>query len=67
VGDERPDPVILHANADSYFMGSKVYGQGFVVTEDEVNQLVKENNSNQQILRPYLWRRRNQLTSSADA
>lgn len=54
VGDERPDPVALRANADSYFMGSKIYGQGFVVTEDEATQFANDNGSNRQIIRPYL-------------
>jgi Eco57I restriction-modification methylase/MmeI, target recognition domain len=51
---ERSDPVALAANAGLSFSGSKIYGQGFVVTPEEHAELVAKNPRNTERVFPYL-------------
>jgi len=53
-GPERPDPVALHINAPFSFHGCEVRGLGFILDEEEKNQLVRRNPANSEIIRPYL-------------
>jgi hypothetical protein len=53
-GDELPEPTTLAANNDKCFQGSKIYGQGFVLTPEEADRLVVSNPGNTQIIRPYI-------------
>lgn len=53
-GDERPDPQVLLANSTLSYMGSKVNGQGFVLTLDERESLVRKTKRNNERISPYL-------------
>lgn len=53
-GEERPDPVVLKANADKSFQGNIVLGMGFVVSPEERNSLVAKNKRNAERIFPYL-------------
>ena len=48
------NPYRLVSNSNKSFFGSKVYGQGFVLTEEEANTLVAKNSKNKDVLFPYL-------------
>ncbi|MGB3294769.1 MAG: DNA methyltransferase [Phormidesmis sp.] len=48
------NPYKLAANQGKSFTGNKVYGEGFVLTPTEVNQLIQENPRNSDVLFPYL-------------
>ncbi|MGL5833855.1 MAG: Eco57I restriction-modification methylase domain-containing protein, partial [Waterburya sp.] len=47
-------PYGLKANQNISFTGSKVYGQGFVLTSEEVKELIQKDSRNQDVLFPYL-------------
>ncbi|QQR91030.1 MAG: N-6 DNA methylase [Myxococcales bacterium] len=51
---ERPDPVKLADNAESSFLGVKVYGQGFVLTPEERDALIQKDARNAERIFPYL-------------
>jgi hypothetical protein len=51
---ERSDPVVLSANTTANYLGSKIYGQGFLVTPTQRDALVQRDSRNEEILRPYL-------------
>lgn len=51
---ERTDPATLRSNESRSFLGSKVYGQGFVLTPAERQQLVENNPANAECIFPYL-------------
>ena len=51
---ERPDPVRLSANAGRCFTGSKVYGQGFVLSPEERAEIVLRNPANENLIFPYI-------------
>jgi hypothetical protein len=51
---ERADPVALVQNAAFSFQGSKIYGEGFVVTPDERDALIAKNVKNARHMFPYL-------------
>lgn len=51
---ERPDPVCLRANADASFLGSKIYGQGFLLSEQERESLVDQEPRNSELISEYL-------------
>lgn len=53
-GDERPDPVVLKANADKSFQGSIVLGLGFVLSPEQREALVAKNPRNAERIFPYL-------------
>jgi hypothetical protein len=53
-GTERSDAVRLSANAGCSFLGSKIYGQGFLLTPDERDRLVARNAGNAERIFPYL-------------
>jgi N-6 DNA Methylase len=50
--DRTPDRLV--ANSGRCFCGAKIYGQGFVLTHDEVRALVEKNPGNQDRIFPYL-------------
>lgn len=43
---ERPDPATLHANAGKSFKGAMVYGQGFVLSPQQREELITHNPQN---------------------
>jgi hypothetical protein len=47
-------PHKLAANKDRSFNGTKVYGQGFVMTPSEANDLIQKDPRNRDVLFPYL-------------
>jgi len=51
---ERPDPVKLASNEGLSFLGTKVYGPGFVLTPDEQRELLDQDLSNTDAIRPYI-------------
>jgi hypothetical protein len=51
---ERPDPARLEANSDLSFLGAKIYGQGFLLTFEEREQLISKNRLNGERIFPYL-------------
>jgi N-6 DNA Methylase len=51
---ERPDPVLLEANAEKSFQGSIVLGMGFTLSPDQREALVKKRLSNAQVIFPYI-------------
>jgi hypothetical protein len=49
---ERSDPVAIAANASRSFQGTKIYGQGFVLTPEQRKELISKNPKNaERILR----------------
>ena len=44
----------LHANRDRSFLGSKPYGQGFVLSVEEADQMINEDECNREVVKPYL-------------
>jgi hypothetical protein len=54
IGIERLDPIQLVANSDKSFLGSKVYGQGFVIVPEERDELLKKSRKNGERIFPYL-------------
>ena len=54
VGEVSGKPYKLKENAKKAFIGSFIYGQGFVLTEEEALNLLKINPENTKILFPYL-------------
>jgi hypothetical protein len=53
-GAERTDAVALRANSDKSFLGSKPYGQGFILTPEERDSLVAKDPRNAERIFPYL-------------
>ncbi|PJB36854.1 MAG: hypothetical protein CO108_22395, partial [Deltaproteobacteria bacterium CG_4_9_14_3_um_filter_63_12] len=51
---ERPDPVVLRANAGLSFVGSYVLGMGFTLTPEEREALVAKDARNAERIFPYL-------------
>jgi hypothetical protein len=51
---ERNQPATLQANSAKCYLGSKIYGQGFVLTPEERDALVKRRSSNLQRILPYI-------------
>lgn len=51
---ERPDPVVLQANAGMSFVGSYVLGMGFTLTPQERDDLVQRSRRNLERIFPYL-------------
>jgi hypothetical protein len=51
---ERADARVLQANSSSSFLGSKIYGQGFLVTPEERDVLITKNAKNIERIFPYL-------------
>ena len=51
---ERRDPVKLLSNEQMSFKGSMIYGQGFTLTPEERDSLVKQNPKNAERIFPYL-------------
>jgi hypothetical protein len=51
---ERPDPVVLDANAEKSFQGSIVLGMGFVLTPEERDNQVKKRSRNLRRIFPYI-------------
>ncbi|RME81312.1 MAG: restriction endonuclease, partial [Planctomycetota bacterium] len=47
-------PYRLKANKDKSFQGSIVLGMGFILTEEEAQELIRKNPKNQEVLFPYL-------------
>ena len=47
-------PYVLKANENKTFQGSTVLGMGFILNEDEANELINQNNNNQDVIYPYL-------------
>ena len=53
-GVERPEAVRLAANASLSFLGSKVYGQGFTLTPDARDALIRKSKKNDERIFPYI-------------
>jgi hypothetical protein len=53
-GAERALPARLESNGSRSFLGSKTYGQGFILTPEERDALVKKNPRNAERIFPYL-------------
>jgi hypothetical protein len=51
---ERADPVPLAANASRSFLGSKLYGQGFLLSQSQAEALVLADERNRPLVRGYL-------------
>jgi hypothetical protein len=51
---ERPDPQRLHANANTGFAGAKLFGQGFVLSSAERDELVQKNPHNADHIQRYI-------------
>ncbi len=51
---ERPDPVRLEANRGTAFSGTRIYGQGFVLTPEERMKLLESDPANGQRTHPYM-------------
>lgn len=51
---ERSDPVALTANESMSFLGSKIYGQGFILSPEERATLVKGDSANADRVLPYI-------------
>src|SRR5690554_6314825 len=51
---ERPEPVVLRANAGSAYLGSKIYGQGFLLTPEEREELIAKDAKNGERIFPYI-------------
>jgi hypothetical protein len=51
---ERGDPVSLKSNQGMSYLGSKIYGQGFLLTPEERETLVGLNSRNAEIIKPYM-------------
>jgi hypothetical protein len=47
-------PEKLLANKKKAFIGSFIYGQGFVITEDEAESLLRKDSKNEDVIFPYL-------------
>lgn len=45
-GAERSDPVLILANAEKCFLGTKVYGNGFVLSPEQRDELIKRSKNN---------------------
>jgi hypothetical protein len=44
----------LSANSNQAFSGSKIYGNGFILTENEAIELITQNPDNKKVIYPYL-------------
>jgi very-short-patch-repair endonuclease len=53
-GQSKGNPFVLLGNQNKSFNGSKVYGQGFVLTPEEAEALIQKNSLNKDVLFPYL-------------
>ena len=51
---ERPDPQILGLNGGLSFLGSKIYGQGFILTPEERKYLIEKDPRNAERIFPYI-------------
>ena len=51
---ERPDPVVLRANASAAYVGSNVLGMGFTLTPEERDALLQKDKKNAERIFPYL-------------
>ena len=51
---DRPDPVVLHANSGSSFVGTYVLGMGFTLTPEERDTLIARDARNAERIFPYL-------------
>ncbi len=47
-------PVRLEENSSKSFIGSFVYGQGFVITPEQADTLISQNSRNSDVIYPYL-------------
>ena len=47
-------PKTLWQNQNSGFTGSKVYGEGFVITKEQASGLIKSNENNKKVIFPFL-------------
>lgn len=51
---ERPDPVVLTSNVEKSFLGSKIYGQGFLLSPSEREELLGRDRRNATRIFPYI-------------
>ncbi|MDH3726741.1 MAG: N-6 DNA methylase, partial [Myxococcales bacterium] len=51
---ERADPARLAINGKLAFVGAKIYGQGFILTPDEREQLIENDRANAERIFPYI-------------
>jgi len=51
---ERRDPVRLNENADVSYLGTKIYGQGFVLTPNERDEIIASDPKNAERIFPYI-------------
>ena len=54
LASEQPDPVPSALNKGLSFLGSKIYGQGFILTPEERDALILKNPRNAERIFPYL-------------
>ena len=53
-GEQREEPKPLQASQAMSFTGTKVYGNGFVLSIEEAKQLLHAHERNKQVVKPYL-------------
>lgn len=53
-GEVNLNPNVLNINEDLGFTGSYIFGDGFILEEDQALELIRSNSKNQDIIRPYL-------------
>ncbi|SFB59792.1 Eco57I restriction-modification methylase domain-containing protein [Algoriphagus aquimarinus] len=53
-GEVNLNPKVLNINEDLGFTGSYIFGDGFILEEDQALELIRSNSQNQDIIRPYL-------------
>jgi len=51
---ERPDPKSIATNRSLYFGGAKIYGQGFLLTPEERDQVLFHMAECERVVRPYI-------------
>jgi hypothetical protein len=54
VGDISGKPYKLVENSSIAFIGSFIYGQGFVLTSEDAKAIIEKNQANKEVLFPYL-------------
>jgi len=52
--EELPPPIVLLANVGRAFIGSKIMGQGFIVSGVEREWLIEQDSKNAQLIEPYI-------------
>lgn len=53
-GSENPEPFVLADSKAKSFTGTKVYGNGFVLSKEEAEEVIREDTRNRNVVKPYL-------------